>query len=182
MAGSSDKNFFLIEASSDLTLKILQPGDVTKHYIAWMNDKEIVQFTEQSEIKHTKETVTNFVQTMLLSEENFLFGIFFMFLHIGNIKLGPVNFLHQKGDMSYIIGNKSFWGKGIATIIIREVVNFAFQELQLQKLYASVYENNIGSSKVLLKNGFIKEGHYIKDILFHGKRIDQLRYGLVKAE
>ena len=180
MVDIPDKKEFLIEVSSDLTLKILQPSDVADQYIAWMNDEEIVQFTEQNKIKHTKDTVTYFVQSMLSSEENYLFGIFYQNLHIGNIKLGPVNFLHQKGDISYIIGNKSFWGKGIATVIIGEIVNFAFQTLQLQKLYASVYENNIGSSKVLLKNGFIKEGHYIKDILFNGKRIDQFRYGLLK--
>jgi len=103
------KKEFLIEASSDLALKTLKPGDVTDKYIAWMNDEEIVQFTEQNKTKHTKDTVTHFVQSMLSSEENYLFGIFYKNLHIGNIKLGPVNFLHQKGDISYIIGDKSFW-------------------------------------------------------------------------
>lgn len=180
MVDSLNKKFFLIEASSDLSLKILQPADVTQHYIAWMNDPEVVQFTDQSNVKHTKETVTNFVQTMLLSEENLLFGIFHQNLHIGNIKLGPINFLHQKGDISYIIGNKIFWGKGVTTIVIKEIVSFAFQTLKLQKIYASVFENNIGSSKVLLKNGFIKEAHHIKDLSFNGKRIDLFRYGLIK--
>ena len=180
MINGIDKEKIYIEASSDLILKILRPEDITDDYIAWMNDKHIVQFTDQSQIIHSKETVTSFVKSMFISQENFLFGIFYHNLHIGNIKLGPVSFFHQKGDISYIIGNKSFWGKGIATIVIKEVVFFAFHTLRLHKLYASVYENNTGSSKVLLKNGFVKEGHFMKDLLFDGKRIDLLTYGLLK--
>ena len=39
--------------------------------------------------------------------------------HIGNIKLGPINWIHRYGDISLLIGDKDYWGKGIATEAIR---------------------------------------------------------------
>ena len=90
-----------------------------------MNDKHIVQFTDQSQIKHSKETVTSFVKSMFISQENFLFGIFYHNLHIGNIKLGTIIF-SSKGDISYIIGNKSFWEKESQQLLSRKLFFLLF--------------------------------------------------------
>ena len=86
--------------------------------------------------------------------------------HIGNIKLGPIKFEHMSGEISYFIGEKKFWGKGIASKCVETVVHFAVRQLGLKKINAGYYENNIGSSKVLEECGFVFKGNRISDVIF----------------
>ena len=44
-----------------------------------------------------------------------LYGIFIEKHHIGNILLMGLNSNHKRIEIGYVIGDKSYWGKGIAT-------------------------------------------------------------------
>jgi RimJ/RimL family protein N-acetyltransferase len=71
---------------------------------------------------------------------------------------------------------------GIMTIVLRLLCRYAFDEVGLLKLSATIFEFNASVARVLEKNGFTLEGklrsHYMKD----GKLIDARIYGLLKAE
>ena len=54
----------------------------------WLNDYEVIKFTEQKYFKNTLENTKNFVSQKYNSEGDLLFGIFLDGTHIGNIKLG----------------------------------------------------------------------------------------------
>jgi RimJ/RimL family protein N-acetyltransferase len=51
----------------------------------------------------------------------------------------------------------------------------AKQKYQLKKIYAGFYSNNIGSEKVLKKNGFKKEAHFKNQLIYKNKRIDFIK-------
>ena len=126
---------------------------ITKEYINWLNDKRVVKFTEQRFFKHDESSVKKFVLKNLNSKKNYLFGIFFKKKHVGNIKLGPIDKKYKKSDISYIIGKSRLWNKGIATKSIAMISSFAFKILNIKTLRAGSYLSNIGSIKVLEKNG-----------------------------
>ena len=163
-----------------LTLKVLSHKDVSDEYVSWLNDYEVVRFTEQKYAKHNKEGVMDFVKDKLNSNVDVLFGIFFDTRHIGNIKLGPIDFNHKVSDISFFIGDKEMWGKGLMTQVIDFVVGFAFNDVGLDKVTAGAYANNIGSIKTLENNGFIVEERRINQILFEGERIDAVIFGKVR--
>jgi len=139
----------------NLVLKIFLINHITKEYINWLNDKKVVKYTEQRFLKHNESSVKKFVSKNLNSKKNYLFGIYFKKKHVGNIKLGPINKKSKKSDISYIIGKRKLWNKGIATNSISMVSSFAFKVLNLKTLRAGSYLSNIGSIKVLKKNGFV---------------------------
>ena len=99
--------------------------------------------------------------------------------HIGNIKLGPINFIHRHGSISYFIGNKDCWGKRYTTKAISEIIKMAKNKFKLKKLRAGVIEINIGSKIVLEKNNFKQEGILKSQQLFQGKRYNIHCYGLI---
>ena len=105
-----------------------------------------------------------------------MYGIFFDDQHIGNIKLGNINSQHQTANLSYLIGARKWWGKGIASLAIATITEIGFQQIGLMKICAGVYENNIASSKVLLKNGYSLEGRRVGQYVYKNKRIDALLY------
>ena len=125
------------------------------------------------------KTPGEFVSQKYDSESDLLFGIFFDGTHIGNIKLGPLKLEHMSTEVSYFIGEKEFWGKGIASKCIETIVQFAVSELGLKKISSGYYENNIGSAKVLKKCGFVIEGTKVSEIIFENKRINHVLVGYV---
>jgi ribosomal-protein-alanine N-acetyltransferase len=78
--------------------------------------------------------------------------------HIGNIKMGPVNWRYGRADVGLVIGDKSCWGNGYATGAISGICEFAFTTLGLRRLEAGAYSSNVGSIKAFLKARFVQEG------------------------
>ena len=61
--------------------------------------------------------------------------------------------------------DERYWGEGIITKAIEEVINYAQKRFSIRKFYADIIDNNVGSRKVLEKNGFILDpssGSFIK--------------------
>ena len=155
--------------------------DTSNKYLNWMNDSEVHKYTEQKYTKHSLINLRKFVKEKNESNNELLYGIFLkknnFKMHIGNIKLGPINFIHKKGEIAYFIGEKELWGKGYTTLAIKEIIKIA-KKKGLKKLKAGLYEMNIGSKKVLEKNNFKLEGKFKSEIVYKGKRYNS--YWFVK--
>ncbi|PRS66814.1 GNAT family N-acetyltransferase [Bacillus sp. NMTD17] len=75
------------------------------------------------------------------------------------------------------------WGKGIATEAVFTLVTFLFEEIDINRIQAEVMPANEVSKKVLLKNGFIKEGLLRQAVLWSGKGIVDLEiYSMLKED
>ena len=132
--------------------------------------------------KYTKKTIIEFVNEKKYSKNEYLFGIFYVNekkTHIGNIKLGPINYHHKFAEISYLIGDLRFQNKGLATKAIEQVLVLAKKKYKLKKIIASLYSNNIASKRVLEKNKFKLEGIIKKKFVFKKKRLDQLIFGKI---
>ena len=77
---------------------------------------------------------------------------------------------------------KPYWGQGIMTDAVGAFVRYAFAELQVVRLTAHVFDFNIGSARVLEKNGFKLEGILRQHCLKDDRLIDARFYGLLKDE
>ncbi|WP_242111579.1 GNAT family N-acetyltransferase [Luteimonas aquatica] len=60
-------------------------------------------------------------------------------------------------EFGYWLG-RAWWGRGLMTRIVGVFAPWAMRELRLHRLQAGVLDFNIGSARVLLKNGFVEEG------------------------
>ena len=166
--------------NNKIILKKISSKNISLDYIKWMNDPEVVQFTEQKYKKHTRNNISFFLRET--NKDNFseIYGIFFEKILIGTIKIGKINNIHKTAEISYIIGNKKFWNMGIATIVVKKICDYIFKKLKLKKIIAGTYSVAIGSQKILIKNGFKLEGVLKKQIFYKNKRIDDHFYGRTK--
>ena len=167
--------------SDKIFLREVRESDVTDEYYNWINDPGINQFLETRFFPRSKENILEFIKKMDGNPDEILFAICDKEnkKHLGNIKLGPINWIHRKGDISLLIGDKSYWGKGIATESINLVVNFAFKSLNLHKVCAGYYDSNTGSAKAFEKCGFKVEGKYKEEYFVNGKYEDIIKIGLI---
>lgn len=142
-----------------LTLRQLTPEDATERYAKWMNDEQINRYLESRFQTHSTEDLRRFINSMMLSDRDFLFGMFDSELgHIGNIKLGAIDWFHRYGDIGLLIGESDAWSKGYGTEAISLVTKFGLESLSLHKLTAGCYSNNMGSAGAFLKCGWEIEG------------------------
>jgi [ribosomal protein S5]-alanine N-acetyltransferase len=101
--------------------------------------------------------------------------------------IGGVGFVLQEdiysrsAEIGYWVG-EPFWGKGIATSALGALVRFAFSNFDLVRLYATVFEWNTASARVLEKNGFELEGRLAKSVTKKGATIDSLLYALLRTD
>ena len=156
----------------------LTAKDYSDRYLQWMNDPNLTKFTEQKYIKHKKKDIINFINKKKRSNIEFLYGIFYEKIHLGNIKIGPVNKIHLTAPISYFLGETKYRNQGIVSAAIKKIIKIAKFKFKLKKLYAGFYKENISSKKVLKKNNFKFEGKFESQLKIGKKRTDQIFYGL----
>ena len=85
-------------------------------------------------------------------------------------------------SMGYLLG-ENHWGQGYATEACREILRYAFEELDCSVVSASLFPANTKSRRVLKKLGFVQEG-----ILRHARMLpdgtasDMLSCSLLRTE
>ncbi|BAU00771.1 hypothetical protein LR48_Vigan442s002100 [Vigna angularis] len=107
---------------------------------------------------------------------------------IGFVCLYPISADDQSRNRSlelgYVIGSK-YWGKGIATLVVKKVVKEAFTEqwlADLERIEALVDVMNVGSQRVLEKAGFQREGILRKYMFHKGKSIDMVMFSVFSTD
>lgn len=83
------------------------------------------------------------------------------------------------GEIGYWIGQE-YWGNGIGTKVVADLTRKAFEDFNLKRVYAEVFENNLASERVLVKNGFNREAILKDAIIKDGKILNLLIYSKLK--
>lgn len=124
----------------------------------------------------------NFVIQGFKNKERYVFAITFNDKDelIGEIGL-HLDKINDSAQFGYWIA-EPLWGKGIATEALAAILKFGFETLNLNKIYATHYPDNLSSGKVMLNNKMIKEAemkeHYKIDEVYK----DVIQYRLTIAE
>jgi ribosomal-protein-alanine N-acetyltransferase len=164
-----------------LKLRRLKITDVNE-ILALRSNPEIMKYIPRPLIT-TKEEALEFISTMdaninanslinwaiTTKENDLLIGM------IGFYRTKPEDF---RSEVGYILSG-DFQGKGIITESLKRVIQFGFEVLKLNSIEAVIDPENFGSEKVLLKNNFVKEGHFKEHVFFEGKFLDSLFYSLL---
>ncbi|WP_281239465.1 GNAT family N-acetyltransferase [Flavobacterium praedii] len=94
---------------------------------------------------------------------------------IGHYRIKPE---HYRAEVGYMLFPE-YKGRGIVSEALKKVVEYGFKEMKLHSIEAILDPGNIGSEKVLLKNGFIKEAHLIENEYYEGRFLDTMIYSIL---
>jgi len=83
------------------------------------------------------------------------------------------------GELGYMLLN-DYWNRGLMTQAVGQVCEIAIKELGLNRITANVFQPNLASQRILLKNGFVQEGTMRKAAIKGNNVYDILIYGLLK--
>ena len=166
----------------EIFLRSMTAEDASDFYLSWMNDPDVNRYLEvRFSPPQTTEALAAFIDLCNQSKDDLLLGIFLRATdqHIGNIKLGPINWAHRSGEVGLLIGDQAQWGKGHAARAISLISSYAFEYLKLEKLTAGCYSSNVGSERAFLRSGYVSEGKRIGQVAVESGREDLLLFGRV---
>jgi len=174
------KNPFLIGAR--IYLRPLERTDVPLLQ-TWINDQEVIR------------NLLNFRPMNLQGEEEFLdkvtrdldlivLGIALRSDDrlIGDVALHRIQSRDRQAGFGILIGEKAEWSKGYGTEATRLIVRYAFDALNLNRVWLHVLENNQRGQRAYEKVGFKVEGVLRQSAFRGGRYLDTITMGILRGE
>jgi len=101
---------------------------------------------------------------------------------IGIVKLNNINWVDRKAEYGIMIGNMGYWSQGHGEEATRLLLSYAFDRLDLHRVYLDTYEYNNRAIRCYEKCGFKKEGCLRKGRYWRGGRHDIVIMSILQEE
>ena len=88
-------------------------NDITEHYLSWLNDPEVVKYSNQRFVKHSRSTSIKYLESFSATSNLFL-AIYLKDekIHVGTMTV-YISDEHETADIGIMIGDRNWWGHGI---------------------------------------------------------------------
>ncbi len=98
---------------------------------------------------------------------------------VGTVILSGIDYQNGNAEIHIKLSAEEGRGKGYGSDAIKAIVRYAFEELRLHCIYATVLEYNIASAKMFEKCGFEREGILKERVYKNGKFVDMISYSII---
>ncbi len=167
-------------------LRKLEQSDAKQMFENWSGDDEVTKYLTFQAHKNIEQTQ----KLIYLSQNTYDDPSFYQWNIVdkqNNEVVGCACFIKidddiKSAEVGYWIAKKH-WGRGAMTEILTELLRFAFEEVNFNKITAEYMTPNVGSGKVLQKCGFTYEGTLRQNIKANDTKIyDVAVYSILKSE
>jgi RimJ/RimL family protein N-acetyltransferase len=131
---------------------------------------------------YTREDGLQFINRFMNDDPVRIFAIEYDHQPCGSIGILPQEDIHRRSaEVGYWLA-EPFWGRGIATEAVRQIIEYGFRTWDINRIFACPYSTNSASQRVLEKAGMKYEARLIKAIWKNGKFLDELIYSILRPE
>lgn len=143
-----------------------------KKWSAWLKDDRSIENTHTFIKRNLKQFAEN---------EGFAVGIWYRDKMAGQIEYNYLDWKNRKTEIGFWLG-ESFQGKGLVTKSCRVLIDYAFNELKLNRIEMRCGFENKKSRKIAGKLGFTEEGIVRQVEWLQGRFVDFVIYGMLASE
>ena len=149
--------------------------------VKYANNYNIAKYlTNQFQHPYTEEDGRKFISNVTNSDPVNVFAIEVNGEAAGAIGIFPQSDIHEKNaEMGYWLA-EPYWGKGIVTRAIGQIVEYGFKTFDISRIYARPFATNRASQRVLEKAGFTCEARLKNALYKNGSYMDELIYRKIK--
>ncbi|MBU5314358.1 GNAT family N-acetyltransferase [Tissierella carlieri] len=168
----------------NVCFKSLSINDV-KEIHSYASDEEVSRFIGWN-LMNTLDETREHIETMLKRESigTHMYASIILKLTqeiIGTAMIFNFDQNANHAEIGYVF-HKEYWGKGYGTESVALMSDFAFESLNLHRVHASVVDVNIGSARILEKNGYELEGRLKDHYFIEDKYYDALLFGKIETK
>jgi RimJ/RimL family protein N-acetyltransferase len=148
--------------------------------VSYLNDQLLTHFlSARIPQPYTNESAHWWINTG--SSVGHVYAIIYNEIFVGSISAIPGEFEKQRtAEVGYWVA-RAYWGKGIASEALEKFTLLIFENTNLIRLYASVFEGNLASAKVLEKCGYKLEAVLEKAIYKNKAFFNELHYSKIRS-
>tara|TARA_B100000575_G_C23069990_1_gene616253 strand:- start:258 stop:776 length:519 start_codon:yes stop_codon:yes gene_type:complete len=152
----------------------------SQKYLRWLRDEEISRYIIKSKYNSIDE-IKKFLISMN-SYNNYFFKIIIIknSEHVGNIRIGPINFKNLSSKFGIMIGNRNYHGIGIGKEATKLAENFIFSFLNLKKMEFECITENIAAMNMYRSLNF-NEKKIKRKLIINGNTFNQVIFYKYKS-
>jgi len=175
------KNPFIV--GEQVYLRGLELGDL-ENLVCWMNNSEVTYYLFMGDRPANLERLKEQFERERRSQNDIVFAVMHKEsdTHIGWTGLYTINWISRSAEFRNFIGEKTHWNKGIGTEVAKLLIKYAFNKLNLNKVWLGVNTEHKGAIRSYEKAGFVREGILRQEIYRNGKYYDAVRMSIVRQE
>jgi RimJ/RimL family protein N-acetyltransferase len=157
--------------SERLTIVPFTEEHLTPRYVGWLNDPEVVRYSEQRFRTHTIESSRAYLESFAGTENLFLAVIADSDAlgHIGNLTAYADR--HGVVDVGILIGERSAWGQGYGSEAWQSLCR-ALLAGGARKITAGTLAVNHGMRTVMDRAGMVPDGRRVRQSTLDGEAVD----------
>ena len=165
-------------------LRPLQGTDLNQCYLDWLNDPEVTRYLEPGTFPTTLQDLEEIYRSATNSRSQVLLAIAESKSgrHIGNVKLGPIHWVHRSAKLEVLIADRRHWDQDIGTEAIRLAVEYGFCRLNLRRINLEVCAEYEPAIRCYERVGFRVEGRMREDFFLGGEFKDRVWMALLRSE
>jgi len=160
---------------SKIQLKPLEWKDWQK-YLDWVNDGEIAKLIDRY-LPVTKLEHQDFYKVLLKDKSRIFFSISQRLRggFLGVCALKNIDAKNRKAELYICLNGKGVRGKGLGTQTVEELLKYAFDTLNLNRIYLYTPSYNKAAISCYKKTGFVREGEFLEDVYSDGRYYNTIR-------
>ena len=179
-----NKNQVLIETER-LILRNIDLKD-TDTFLGYRNDPFVAKYQSWEPILNRKQ-VSDFISELQIHKigepgkwNQIVWILKKNMVHIGDCAL-KVQDDNRQAELGFTL-SRQYQGKGYAYEATGALINYAFEELSLHRIFSITDCKNISAIKLLKSLGMRQEGHFIENIFFKGAWGDEYLFAILQKD
>lgn len=170
--------------SSKIRLRKMVKEDADLYH-TWRNDMEVMGYTNPFLDLHPVEETREFVEHVILGSDS---SKSYIILEkqddtpVGVTSLINIDYKNRNAECIIDIGNRDSWGKGYGSEALKLLLDYAFYEMNLHRIYLKVFSFNQRAIHLYQKMGFQHEGNSRQSLFREGKWHDIIHMGILQNE
>lgn len=164
-----------------VVLRFIEPSDL-EEIRNMTNDAEQEYMIGGWSFPAAKKHQEDWYQRILSDKNNIRFAIEFEGSFVGLVTLTDIDWKNRRAKSGIRLTLSAPKKQGIATDALMAMLGYAFEELDLRRIYATIIEHNMISRKLHAKCGYKEEGLLRQSVYKRGKYHNELQLSILKQE
>lgn len=159
-----------------LTIRPFIVDDISERYISWLNDAEVVRYSNQRFRRHDQNSVSAYLQSfsdspalLLAIDERHSKTM------IGTMTIYP-QYHHETADVGIMLGERSLHGQGYGREAWCLIINWLAEQCRVRKITAGTLDCNLSMVRLMKAAGMHHEATRYKQEIIDGKPADILLF------
>lgn len=147
--------------------------------MTWVNDREVMQYFASRQERISEQEEAGYLRSLVASANDRAFSIFDGDDYVGQCSINSIYWPARNGRL-FIVIRAAAQGRGHGPAALRLLLDRAWTELKLHKVWLIVRRDNRAAQAMYLKLGFDFEGVLRDEYCVNGRYYDMVRMSILR--